>query len=174
MPNKKYDGIDRSELKKLLARFFDKGIEISDDMLSQADKYLFRGAADTKRGTDPALQQTLNYLRNVMRRNHFKDLDDLVLYYDKKRSKISDLYKRLESVDPEECFAISFRDACTLYMQIIPNQDAVKSDDSRHIQKDSSKATREEGAQITSTVDEKKLTGRGCTGVRKFNELECN
>jgi hypothetical protein len=174
MPNNKRNRIDRSELKKLLARFFDMGFEISDAILSQAEKYLFGGAADAKPTADPALQQTLNYLRNVMRRNHFLDPGDLTRYYDEKRSKISDLYQKLESVDPEECFAISFREACTMYMRVIPNRDAFKSGGCRDWQEDSSKATREEGAQFTSGVEEKKLGATCCTCVQKFNELVCN
>jgi hypothetical protein len=170
MPKNKNNKIDLDMLKQLLLRFFEKGTEITDDKLLYAAQFLFGEAGQPVLKGHRELQPTLNYLRNVMRRNHFLELDDLFKYYEKKRSKIADLFEKLEATDPEECFAVSFRYACTMYMRILPEEHAFKSNCLYYLQEGECagagfkliayKATDEDEKQYLSQVEGNKLVRR--------------
>jgi hypothetical protein len=187
MPKNKNNKINLDALKQLLSRFFDKGIEISVDKLHYAAQYLFEEAGQPLLKGHPELQSTLNYLRNVMRRNHFRELDDLFAYYEKKRSKIANLFEKLEQTDPEECFAVSFRQACTLYMRVIPKEYTFKSNCLYYLRNGecagtsfeivTCKATPEDEKQYLSQVEGNKLANRSencCACNDRIDELVSN
>lgn len=124
MSNKK---INLLEFFRFLSRFFDKGFEISDNSLDMAEKFLFGGVSHADLEKNPDLLCTLNYLKNIRERNKLgNDLNDLVQYYDKKRDRVSELFKKLEETDPEECLAVKFRQACKTYMKVIQVADISK------------------------------------------------
>jgi hypothetical protein len=120
--------INSTDLKNILSRFFDKEFGISERMLFISRKFLFDGIKLADIANHQELQNTLVYLKNVMERNNLKALDDLRQYYDRKRTKMNDLFEKLEKVDPEECFAVDFHQACTMYMKPIKEEHKFKSD----------------------------------------------
>jgi hypothetical protein len=187
MPKNNNNKISLDALKQLLSRFFDKDFEIPDDELSYAAQYLSGEARQPVTKGHPELQETLNYLRNVMHRNHFRELEDLFNYYEKKRSKIAGLFKKLEETNPEEFFAISFRQACTLYMRIIPNEYKFKSDGISYLQEEecgggglrsvAGMATLEDEIQYLSQVEGNKLvqgSEERCICRGRINEQASN
>lgn len=120
--------INSTNLKNILSRFFDKEFDISERMLSISEKFLFKGKELIDISNYPDIQNTLVYLKNVMERNNLKTVNDLQKYYDKKRSKTRTLFEKLEKIDPDECFALDFQDACTMYMKPIEKDHEFKND----------------------------------------------
>jgi len=108
-----------TDLKNLLSRFFEKDFEITERILIISEKFLFNGVNDPEIRNNEVLQSTLVYIKNVMDRNELRNLADLTKYYEKKRNNLHTLFDRLEETDPEECFALDFQRACTMYMKTI-------------------------------------------------------
>ena len=119
--------INTIDLKNLLTRFFEKDFEVPDKWVVISKKFLFDSKTHPDLFKYKELQSTLNYLRNVMERHGLKTLDELLLYYEGKRKKLNVLFEKLEETNPEECFALSFKDACTMYMKTINEEHKFKS-----------------------------------------------
>ena len=120
--------INSTNLKNILSRFFDEEFNISEKKLSISEKFLFGQSVSLDVLDFPELQSTLVYLKGIIERNNFKTVDDLGKYYDRKRTKMKSLIKKLENVDPEECFALNFQDAFTMYMKPIKEDHEFKND----------------------------------------------
>ncbi len=120
--------INSTNLKSILSRFFDKEFDISESMLSLSETFLFYGKELNDISNYPELRDTLVYLKNLMERNKLITLDDLQNYYDKKRTKTRALFEKLEKIDPEECFALDFQDACTMYMKPVEKDHEFKNE----------------------------------------------
>jgi hypothetical protein len=120
--------INSTNLKNILSRFFDKEFDISERMLSISEKFLFEQSELIDLSNYPELHKTLVYLKSIMERNNIKTGDDLGKYYDRKRTKMKSLFRKLEEVNPEECFALDFQHACTTYMKPIKEDHKFKND----------------------------------------------
>lgn len=118
-----------TDLKNLLSRFFDKNFEPTNMTLVQAERVLFHGTSMEQLDLEPQLTRTLRYLKNIMGRNSFTTLNELLGYYDIKRKKMQVLFEELEKTDPEECFAVSFQEAYTTHMRKLKQEhEFVKND----------------------------------------------
>jgi hypothetical protein len=110
--------INLKELSKLLSRFFDKGFDIPEGVLSMSGAFLFHGAKFTESHKYADLVDTLKYLKDVKERNRLKELNDLVQYYEKKQRGINELFDRFEETAAEERFALNFEGACKTYLKV--------------------------------------------------------
>lgn len=119
MPN---NNINSTDFKNFLSRFFEKDFNISDEVLIKSERFLFNGNVNPGIINHQELEETLADLKDIIERNNLKNLNDLVLYYDKKRKKISDLFEKLEETDPEEFLAINFQQAVTMYTKAIKGE----------------------------------------------------
>lgn len=153
MPNNK---VNLSDLKDLLARFFDKEYELTDDIVSLSAKCLFEGFNFQNQERYPEMQLALKYLRNVIQRNQFLDLESLVNYYKIKETKAEAIFEKLKDTDPEECMAISFRDACTMYMRNVPEDHKFKSGALYYIQNEECESSTIEVITYNASIEDEK------------------
>lgn len=125
--------INLKELSKLLSRFFDKSFDIPERILSRSaeflfPEFLFPDGEFTELHKYADLLDTLKYLKDVKERNHLKELNDLVRYYEKKQRGINELFDRFEEATAEERFALNFEGACKTYLKVNRIAHSRKSD----------------------------------------------
>lgn len=106
------------ELFNLLSRFFDKDFEIPKNIVEMSWDFIFDDVKYSDLKKLPELLDTLEYLKDVKKSNHFKELNDLVQYYEKRQRKFDDLFTKFEETKEEERFAIDFQLACKTYLKI--------------------------------------------------------
>jgi hypothetical protein len=110
--------VNLKDLSKLLSPFFDEDFNLSQHMLYMSGEFIFNGTTAFQLNKFPKLVETLEYLRDVTLRNHFKELDDLVKYYESKQQRIEQLFDRFEGATEEEKFALRFENACKTYLKV--------------------------------------------------------
>ena len=140
MPNNK---INITDLKNLLSRFSNKKFELAERMIFTANDFLFEGIKSPEILNHAELTNTLIYLKNVMERNNLNTLNELMQYYNGKHIKANDFFNKLKEVDPEECFAISFNQACDMYLVPVQEEHKFKNDNLYYLQDASALCTAE-------------------------------
>jgi hypothetical protein len=108
--------LNLKELSSLLSRFFDNNFDIPDEILLMSGKFIFENAQFTESDKYSDLLDTLEYLKDVKERNHIKDLNGLLQYYEKKQRRIDELFDRFEAAEAEERLAIKFQAACKTFL----------------------------------------------------------
>lgn len=111
--------INSANLELFLLRFFDKNATISGETLVMAEKFLFKNGDLPENKIGQPLLGTLKYLQRIMKRNDLRSLPDLENYYDRQRNKAREVFDKLKETDPEECFALHFRQAYTMHMKTL-------------------------------------------------------
>lgn len=122
------------ELKSILSRFFDKKFKISEEALLAAINFLFEGIESAEVQKHSEVENTLVYLKDVIERNNFETLNELKEYYDGKHKKINHLFDKLKEVNPEECFAVKFNHAYSMFLTPVEQEHKFKEDNLYYLQ----------------------------------------
>jgi hypothetical protein len=189
--------INSTDFRNLLAKFLENSFEITEEILATSEKFLFSGGELPDKKAQPELHSALTYLKNLMSRNNFTSLQDLLKYYEAKRKEVKNVFERLEKIDPEECFALDFHQACTMYMKAVTQEHNFKSnclyylhgspvcdsvgftigEQKSHSIVISGSTTRDEIISFLSKIKGNHLVKKeddGCDSPRRINELVCN
>lgn len=88
-----------NNLSSLLMRFMNAGYVLTDNCLSESEKYLFGDTFINEPRVDKKLSKVLKYIKSVMRGNRISNLEGLYAYYDKKHEMLNQFIKELEEQD---------------------------------------------------------------------------
>lgn len=108
-----------ANFKRLLLKLLDENVELTEATMLLAEQFLFQGTDLPARKIESTLLNTLQYLKRLMKRNGMKSLEDLEDYYSRLCHKAVEVFDKLNETDPEECFALHFKQAYTIHMKTV-------------------------------------------------------
>jgi hypothetical protein len=106
------------KLSTLMRQFFENDPQLPDDILRYSAKFLFHNRLFPHSSKYPEVYDTLLYLKDIMKRNYLKDINDLIEHFEKKQRGIDEMFDKYKQARAEEQLAMKFQASYETYLKI--------------------------------------------------------